>query len=454
MCNRLEGSGKMQWLKWIIAMLIVILTTMGVLMASQTKQVNKDLEVDGQELSLPIQRLNDMEQIKQNTIYTVELSVNQAYDSFEGMAHVSYTHHSKRVTDTILMSAHAIEIKSVKINAASVAYKQDGGNLEIQSPFVIQEDEEVAIIIEFQGRLGKGEESNTKGYYMCNFIPTVFLYDEGIGWVTSSESDIDGFRLTEPANYSVTVHTYEGQYPIGTGTLDHMSKNDRIITASFSADRVRGFGMFLGPEMEREIFYTEEGYSIALYHSAGDDIAKDIIPEVKESLNSYSDIFGTYPYDQFTVIHKEGLEIQSYPTLIMGDFSGQGDWYSKINKPVAEQWLYYIIGNRNENECWLSIGLLEYLNKRFLLSEGEMALYIEGQEDLAPLHENIAINLFYEIEKKVGEEKFIEALRAYYKDFSFRMATGDDFIEIIEEVSGKSVVDIYSFWLHKRTKEE
>lgn len=436
----------MQRFKWIIAIVIVIIIGGYITSTRELKVVSQEVDFSEETPIMKVmsERLDKGSFVSPYTTYTVDLSIDEKQKSFEGITQILYTHNYERVTDKIIMNTNHIKTKSVKINLAPVPFEQKESNLVVHTPFPIKENEELTITIEFEGTLNNEKQHSTKGIYLCNFIPKVLTYDEYSGWVRTSSIDIDTFRLIKPANYHVTVHTYKGQYPIGTGSISGIIEQDDIITTTFDANRVRGFGLFLGDEMEREIYNAEEGYSIVLYYMERTSAVDELLTSLKSSLKAYGDTFGTYPYDQLTIIHKEGLDNGSYPTLLMGDFSEKESLQKDINKLVGEQWLYYIIGNINEKECWLSKGLLEYLNKRFLFSSREMITYIKEIDD-----EELVVKMFYEIEEAIGADKFIEALRVYYKNYSFQMASGEEFIQTMEDVSNTKVMGIYKFWFNQ-----
>lgn len=408
----LGRSSKMQKIRWIIAMGIIIIVIFAV-STDKTMEVDQEIEIEVIEETQEIEE-QEIELVKQYTGYTIELSVDEACNYFEGIAQIAYTHDCERITRQIIMSTNGAEIKDIKINLDAVKFIQRGSEVVIYSPFTLEKDEELTITIEYKGAL----ESNT-----FNVVPAIVPYDESSGWVQIKEEDKD--HVMESANYDVTVHTHRGKYPIGTGTISNISEKEDIITTSLNASRVRAFKLFVGEEMEVEVLNTEEGYSIVLYGADKNQLPEDLMPEIKKNLKLYSNTFGAYPYEQLTVIQKEGLEIKSYPRLIIGDFSGPGVVGETINQLVGKQWLPYIIGNSEESDYWLSEGLLKYLSTKF------------------------SFNLFYEIEQRIGKEDFAEALRIYYKNYSFHKARGEDLMIIIREVSGVDVMDIYNNWNNK-----
>ncbi|NLI89475.1 MAG: M1 family metallopeptidase [Epulopiscium sp.] len=420
---------------WIVAIVIVIIGVAFIFFIGQRKQANKE---DVEEEIIIDEYLDEVKEYSQ---YTVEISVDEEAKFYKGIAQISYIHNYDRVTERILMNAEGIRVSSIQLNSDPVAYTEEKSDILIQSPFTIEKGEELTLTIEFEGMLDN------------NIIPTILAFDEELGWSINNGRKKDFGPLIELGNYVVTVFTPKGKYPIGTGIIEDILESNGMIETSFRANRVRGFGIFIDDHMEKETINTEAGYSVVLYYQDEDDIAKELMPEIEKSIGIYSEIFGMYPYEQFTVIHKKDQEGKSYPTLVAGDFSTWIDRRNTLNILVGKQWLGYIIGSNRKSDSLINDGLLEYLSKRQYLSEGQMKSYIEsneGSDDTYGLDNYQAImNMFYNIEIRLGEEGFMETLRAYYRKYSFGRPTGYDLMETIEEVTGKDVMDIYDLWLNR-----
>lgn len=426
----------MQRKSWIIAIVIVIIGVAFIFFIGQRKQANREEDVEDE-----IVADEYLEEVKEYSQYTVEISVDEEVRFYKGIAKISYIHNYDKVTNQILMHAEGIRVSNIQLNSDPVTFTKERSDILIESPFTIEKGEELTLTVEFQGMIGD------------NIIPTILAYDENLGWSVNNGRNKNFGPLIELGNYSVTVFTPKGKYPIGTGVTDDIIENNDMVETSFKANRVRGFGIFIDEEMEREIINSESGYSIVLYYQDKGNIAQELIPEIKKNIKIYSEIFGMYPYEQFTVIHKEGLKGQSYPTMVMGDFSTWIDRRNTLNTLVGKQWLGYIIGNNMKSDSMINDGLLGYLNKRQYLTQGQMKSFIESNEgsDDSYILDNYqeVMNMFYNIEVRLGEESFMEALRAYYRKYSFGSPTGYDLMETIEEVTNKDVMDIYDLWFNK-----
>lgn len=450
----------------IIVFLILLLCITYIFIESKRSYVNQDINgtlETQEEISQTDIDLRQMPMAKEYTTYTVEMYIDEEGNYFEGIEKINYTHEYEKATDQIIMSARPMIIKGVQVNAEPVKYEQKDSTISIFSPFEIQKGEEITVTIQFRGRLLESDREPSGILAMCNFLPTIVAYDENNGWIKKSDTQDNSYRLVEPANYEVTVHTQAGRYPVATGSMNDISEDGENITTIFDAKGVRNFGLIVGHKLEREVINTEVGPSIVLHYPLYDQQWEELVSTIEKSIMNYSEIFGTYPYDQLTVVQSKGIsKAFTYPMLIVGDLHTQSLDGNSINQLVGQQWLYYIIGNSREKESWLSKGLLEYVNKKFSLSQKQLDAYIEESKTLAKekdsryvyQEDEIAIRMLYEIEQKIGEEKFIQVLRAYYKNYSFQMATGNEFIQMVERIAQTNVRNIYNYWAHKMELKE
>ncbi len=428
---------------------------------NRTKYVNQEKRQEEEANASDSQQVIETPPIKGYNKYTAELWVDENGYLFEGIVQFVYTHQYHKATKKIFIHSPSIKVQDTQINWVTVPFEQTKSSLQIQSPFEIQKDEEVTVMIQFKGELMKHKKLESVAL-ACNFLPTIGLYTEIAGWVQTDQEQRETYGFTAPADYNVTVHTYKDQYPIGTGVLNNVCEKEDIITTSFNANHVRDFGLLLGPKMEREVFNTEKGSAIALYYLPDSHIQEATVPTIKKSLSYYSDLFGEYPYTLLTAIHIEGMgEGLAYPTLIMGDLNKKEDSNGYINKLVGKQWLYYIMG-KNKEDYWLSEGLLAYLNRRFYLSQGQLRSYLEEQKKRQFLEDGtmkwtqneIAVQMFYEIEEKIGTEAWNHVLREYYKKSSFGTGAEKGLIQLIEDVAHFNVSNIHDDWTGKIEKEE
>jgi hypothetical protein len=214
-----------------------------------------------------------------------------------------------------------------------------------------------------------------------------------------------------------------------------------------------------------------------------------------KALRYYGEWYGEYPYDAVTVVdpangsQSGGME---YPTL----FTGGTNRYSPKEQSSPEgvtvhecghQWWYGMIGNNEFEEAWLDEGFNTYSTDRtmnagwppfkatrtyfggrgaysyvgipFVINEinqtpfdpGNNQLRYQGKNDVMArkgweYYETYGLNSYTKpalslvtLERYLGEETMYRVMRTYHHRYRFKHPTSQDFINVVNEVSGKNM---------------
>ena len=225
--------------------------------------------------------------------------------------------------------------------------------------------------------------------------------------------------------------------------------------------------------------HDDRGWNLKSYEAVGDPFYSDtsnfyvklLIPRkykvgctgniISEKSDSFSNLFGEYPYDTYSVIASDfyigGME---YPTLVMIDQSlyNEKDKFLLeyvIAHETAHQWWYSVIGNDEISEPWLDEALTEYSTVLYfeekygkevgskLIKTMEMQTRNHSSEDIfkaTTQYKNsidYSLNVytkgalaFNEVRKKVGDEVFFETLKEYYNTYMFQNVNGAKFVDL------------------------
>jgi len=206
---------------------------------------------------------------------------------------------------------------------------------------------------------------------------------------------------------------------------------------------------------------------------------------IQHALHYYGTWFGAYPYETITVVdpaYRSGSGGMEYPTFLTG---GANFWApEKVLSPegvtiheVGHQWWYGMSANNEFEESWLDEGLnswsearvqkYAYEPSRFMRRIfGGIPLTFDSVEipfetfSLASVRRNgkadIMVRRSWEylgrpsyransyskpemilwtLERWLGEELMLEAMRTYFQRYQFKHPTTRDFIETINEVA-------------------
>ena len=213
------------------------------------------------------------------------------------------------------------------------------------------------------------------------------------------------------------------------------------------------------------------------------------------ALRYYGEWYGEYPYDAITVVDPAngsasgGME---YPTL----FTGGTNRYSPKETSSPEgvtvhecghQWWYALVGNNEFEEAWLDEGFNTYSTDRTInagwkpfkliryffggpgansyvgipfvvsaadeppLGPSDRGIRFQGKNDIMArkgweYYQTYGLNSYTKpalslimLERYLGEEMMYRVMRTYHHRFRFKHPTTSDFINVVNEVSGKNM---------------
>ncbi|MBE3554590.1 MAG: hypothetical protein IMW85_06300, partial [Thermicanus sp.] len=170
-----------------------------------------------------------------------------------------------------------------------------------------------------------------------------------------------------------------------------------------------------------------------------------------------------YPYKRLTLFENEmfisGME---YPGLILLDRSKyKGE---TVAHEVAHQWFYNLVGNDQVMEPWLDEAIVTYYTDRFIRGSGLNDYYLQikkrwekdgkpklssvlGYTTWSQYYRDIYLYgslMLYELEQKMGREKFNDFMKKYVTEFRGKIAHKEDFIRLSEEISGVNLDSFFS----------
>ena len=305
------------------------------------------------------------------------------------------------------------------------------------------------------------ETRNRFGHYdgkinLGNWYPIAAVYEDGKWRADPYYSYGDPF-YSEIADYSVTVTAPSGWEVAGTGSVTAAMNGDSM-TYSFNAEGVRDFALCASDK-----YTCTEGsagdVTVRFYGTAPQ--AESGLKTVCDAVETFSELFGEYPYDTLSVVVTPFLEGgMEYPSLVMiSDELGADMTTEAIIHETAHQWWYAAVGSDQINEPWLDEGLTEFSAAYFFLQGGEPERYRDAvlaatahYSRFAALPEEVGFSgkmsrplssyvsageyvavtyskgllLFDTLFTLAGEKTFFAALADYCRTHAYDTATADD----------------------------
>ncbi|MDR0957955.1 MAG: hypothetical protein LBM16_01950, partial [Clostridiales bacterium] len=166
----------------------------------------------------------------------------------------------------------------------------------------------------------------------------------------------------------------------------------------------------------------------------------------------------------------------SFSSIIFFDSDGiQGTrGRDELAYEMGRQWFYGLIGTDQINAPWLGEGASAMLSQYVFHSESDVEKIMNNNYNILKqsVYSNVVLSdnldkystweqylaqkkkaalMFYNLKEKVGNDKFYEIIKKYSVAYSYKIATGENFCRIAEEVSGINLRQFFDEWISGQT---
>ncbi len=345
--------------------------------------------------------------------------------------------------------------------------------------------DQIEINIEFQvkippsqGRFGYGENTVNIG----NWYPIISVFDDH-GWNLEPYFAIGDPFYSDVGDYRVMMSLPREYVLATTGEVIKKEDIEGNVLWTIEGKRVRDFAMVISDKFK---ILTDEIDGVKVYSYYLNDPFGELSLEVaKDSIKIFSQLFGKYPYKQFSVVAADffvgGME---YPNLVYIDNTLYNEEKKEILEYViaheaAHQWWYGIVGNDEVDEPWLDESLTEYSTLLYYEMkygiEAKDHIYKNMIEKYYDAYQSSQSNMngkvvrsikefknsleyqvlvYYkgamfvgELRNQLGDERFFQVMKVYFDKYKYRNATTDDFIEVCEKVANRDLKNLFEEWL-------
>ncbi|MBI2953650.1 MAG: M1 family metallopeptidase [Chloroflexi bacterium] len=301
-----------------------------------------------------------------------------------------------------------------------------------------------------------------------NWYPVIspFRADRG-DWDRHRYTNFGDAFFTEVADYEVSLNVNRPVRVAHTGTPDKTGASQW----TFSAKGVRDFALALSDRYESKSA-TIDGIEVTAFylpqHAAGGEL---YLRTAVETVRWANRVLGTYPYPYLFVAETTSNDPagvgQEYPNVVFissqmtATGGGMGSYLSYlVAHEVLHQWFYGLVGDDQVYEPWVDESLVVNLSYEFFranypdlypgmwqrLVDGERAgvnaygdrnvdtsIYDYSNEDhyFVVVYRKGAIFL-NELRKIMGDDAYFGLLKEFASRFSYRIATGAQFLDLAE----------------------
>jgi aminopeptidase N len=205
----------------------------------------------------------------------------------------------------------------------------------------------------------------------------------------------------------------------------------------------------------------------------------DYAPAV-EMVDYFIDKVGPFPFSKLANVQSKtrfgGMENAGNIFYFERSVTGQRKHESLLVHEIAHQWFGDSATETDWKHLWLSEGFATYFTNLYYEDkygkerfQKRMADQREKVIRFSKNHKTAVIDtvttsllkllnansyekgswVLHMLRKEVGEDVFWQAIRSYYKKYTYKNASTNDLKQIFEEVSGKELDDFFKQWLEK-----
>jgi hypothetical protein len=444
--------------------------------------------------------------------YTIELTIDYSKLTFQGRARLDYTNTEnismQQIYFRLLPNGQSVFGNgSLTVTQALVDGQSADTELSVSDsvlavtlPEPLKTGRRMQFEFVFNGvvPVDFGGDVTPEGYGIYNFTqdvlalsawyPMLAVYDDQ-GWNLDPVSGLGDSGYSDIAFYSVDITVPENLMVAATGV-----QTDRQVTGDqarlhFESGPARDFFVIASPNFQ-VTSQTVNGTNVNSYYlPTHQGAGAEALRVATGSLRVFNEQFGVYPYTELDVVDapmRNALGVEFPSIVLIGDSLYDApenpDFSVAIAHEVAHQWWYNIVGNNVFDEPWLDEalttyssslyyefglgeayrqGLLDYWQGRYdtLVQDGNDEgiahdlTYFENLDN-PRVYSGVVYTkgaLFFEaLRDKIGDKAFFAALRNYYKNYAFQIATGKDLLAAFEAAYGKPLDAFYQVWLYSK----
>ena len=385
-------------------------------------------------------------------------------------------------------------IQSLKHDGKDVSFHVMGTVMEVILKKPILPSAKAIFEMEFEAQvplqIRRSGRDNREGisYSMTQWYPKIAEYDH-LGWHAYPYVAREFHAVW--GDYSVNISIDPRFVIAGTGVLQNPEKighgyqkagttvkaSEGDLTWNFVARNVHDFAWAADPDYKHDVTSVPGGPQLHLFYQPGEKTSenwtrlKDFAVKHFQFMNKH---FGQYPYETYSIIQggDGGME---YPmcTLITGERSA-GSLIGVTAHEVSHSWYQGVLANNEALYPWFDEGFTDFAANESLASifnekdphEGSYSAYFSlvnsGDQEVASQHSdhyntNRAYSIaaygmgaifLHQLKYIIGETNFYTGMRRYYNTWKFKHPEPNDFLRVMEKVSGMQLHWYYRYFIN------
>lgn len=333
--------------------------------------------------------------------------------------------------------------------------------LTLTPPQILQADQKSIIEIEYELKIEMNERKDLSWWSTKAFYPILAVYDSQ-GWRTDVCRYCEEYIFSDAGTYHVTVTYPEGWQMIANGTkVRSITEKDGYLSDEYEGVLLRDF--FIGFSKVFTIAESKTSSAYIQIATLNDQAAADrLLNDVAKILSYYSDTFGRYAFDVFTVLAVPATDTGGIPfsagTYLYYNFDDPKHEFN-LASAVAMQWWTEAVGVDFYAAPWQDKSLssytaLLYLQSHSMLNQSDDVMNsLQEEQSVYPVDTPMSafesdLNgyfdtvyskgplAFIQLEEEIGKDMLAEVLAKYYETYQNKIISPEGLIEIIKKEAG------------------
>lgn len=189
-------------------------------------------------------------------------------------------------------------------------------------------------------------------------------------------------------------------------------------------------------------------------------------------IKTFEDLFGPYPFvkEKYSVAEfwwqSGAMENQTITGIGSNYISGRKFFSDMLIHELAHHWWGNAVGPKTWKDVWLNEGFATYSEALYWEKQSDIralqstisskfgmfprgTLYNPGDALFSSLIYNKGAWVLHMLRKEVGDEKFFQILREYFKQYKYSNASTSDFKLLCEKITTKNLRTFFDQWVYK-----
>ncbi|HHW43570.1 MAG TPA: tetratricopeptide repeat protein [Desulfotomaculum sp.] len=338
-----------------------------------------------------------------------------------------------------------ISIQRVLHNGTPVPFKAEGEVLQILPPEGVFPPGKQNITIDFELKIpyiADRSGGNERGIWLGNWLPTL-----NVDGRPSPPTEIGDPFVNLSSTYEV-LFTVPREYSLVLSNVQKIREEGNQQVYHGIVERVRDLPIFLNRSY-KEAVTTLGDVQIHYYFYSPSSRVQTVLETAKRALAYFQDNVGEYPWQQLNIVENDMyLEGMEYSTMVLVSTRAlQNNPAGTVFHEVAHQWFYNIIGSDQINAPYMDEGLVQFftayaLNGQEPRFHGDVYGLDKSVDEFTTwsryqnVHYRNGQKLFENLYVVMGRDKFLQAIREYYRQYRFSLVSPLEFKHFFAEKTG------------------